>query len=288
MNTRDLAILIPTRNRPEILRRTLCELRQLGQAARPLLIYDDASKDPTAIQNVITDEWPTAQLIRSTKRTGQAAGRNALLRLCACDFALFLDDDSFPENWDQIERFMQTRTENRPWTVATFQYRSLADGKLSIPSGNAPSESRSFLGGASIHHVPSIVSLGGFRDFFVYGHEEAELALRLRLAGHWILQDPSVVILHNHFETPEENRDYREYDFLYTRNRILMYSMNLPLPLGLLFGLAKAVRYVLYSSRNPSARLHGLIAGFVKTYVYYQERTPCAWGQAIRVVRGLL
>ena len=288
MKFNDLAILIPTRNRPEILRRTLRELRLLGQLDRPLFIYDDASTDPTAVQNVIRDEWPSAHLIRSAKRTGQAAGRNALLRCCTCEFALFLDDDSFPEDWNQIENFMQQAASNRQWAVATFQYRSLADGKLSIPPAAAPSETRSFLGGASIHHVPAILSMDGFRDFLVYGNEEPELSLRLRLAGHRIFQDPSVVILHNHFETPEENRDYREYDFLYTRNRLLMYSMNLPLPLGLPFGLAKSARYVLHSSRNLRTKIRGLISGFTNTWVHRKERLPCTWQQGIRVLRGLL
>ena len=74
------SILIPTRNRPAILRRTLDELIGRGFGAHPLLVYDDASDDPKEVAEVGT-LWPgDSRVIRSDARTGQAKGRNILMR----------------------------------------------------------------------------------------------------------------------------------------------------------------------------------------------------------------
>lgn len=277
MTSDSFAILIPTRNRPGILQRTLEELLQRGFGSHRLFIYDDASDDPDAITRVV-GSWPGGKLIRSDIRTGQAKGRNRLMREACSEFALFLDDDSWPEANAPLAAAAAAMRQDS-LTVATFQYRSLADGKLSAGVDQRRSQSSSFLGGASLFHVPSVLALGGYREAFVYGYEEPELALRLWLAERRIEYFPEVIVAHNHFERPDEKRDYREYDFLYARNGLLMSSLNMPLWFGLPHGLARSLRRSFYRKRNFTAKLAGTWAGIKMTFSHWSDREPCSWRQ---------
>ena len=283
MNPADLSILIPTRNRPGILQRTLNELDSGGFSGHPLFVYDDASDDPTAIADVVAI-WSGAHLIRGEKRGGQARGRNSLLQATQCNYALMLDDDSWPEDREALMEAVEAMAEDE-LGVATFQYRALADGKLSISDGQIRGRVASFLGGASVFHVPTILGLGGYREEFIYGYEEPELALRLWLAGVPIEQFPDVVVAHNHFETPDEKRDHREYDRLYSRNGILMSSLNMPLVLGLPHGMLRSLRRSLQSRRNIGAKARGTLAGALDTFSLWPERRPCSWKQALAWVK---
>lgn len=285
MSWEKLAILIPTRNRPGILATTLVELRKIGMGEVALWVYDDASDDGEAIRKVVQKTWPGGQVVRGENRVGQAEGRNALMRACGKECGLFLDDDSFPASSDGLNRYLNPDTKPAHRAVTTFQYKSMADGKLStnpsVPSGTCAS----FLGGGSIFHIPSILAVGGYRNFFVYGYEEPELAMRLWLNGYEIWYDSEVVINHNHFETPGEQRDHKEYDYLYARNGILMSSLNMPLWFGLPHGLARSVRRSIHFRRNYSAKFRGTLAGLWLSLTLWRERAPCSIRKAINWCR---
>jgi len=72
----------------------------------------------------------------------------------------------------------------------------------------------------------------------------------------------------------DEQRDYREYDFLDTRNVLLLYSMNLPLLPGLGLGLVRSLRGALGSRRNRGARLRGTLAGLFYSFSKWPQRAP--------------
>jgi len=280
MKADQLAILIPTRNRPAILRRTIEELLRGGFAAHSLLIYDDASEDPKSVVEVAA-LWPgESRVIRSETRTGQAKGRNALMRASPCEFALFLDDDCWPESRAAIIDALEVARKDA-LTIATFHYRALADGSLSVSPRQCRTKAKSFLGGASLFHVPTVLRVGGYRDCFVYGYEEPELSMRLWLAGHRIEYLPGIAVVHNQFYTPEENRDYREYDYLYARNGILLSSLNMPWWFGLPCGLIRSVRRSAYQRRNFRAKIGGTLSGVWLSFALWRERRPSSIRKAI-------
>jgi GT2 family glycosyltransferase len=271
--TDQLAILMPTRNRPAILRRTLEELIRAGFGRHPLLIYDDASDDPKSVAEVAA-VWPgECRVTRSETRTGQARGRNVLMRSSPCEFALFLDDDCWPESRAAIINAVEVARADS-LTVATFHYRSLADGKLSVSPKRGRSKTTAFLGGASLFRVPEVLSVGGYRECFIYGYEEPELSLRLWLADQRIEYLPGIAVVHNQFHTPDEARDYREYDYLYARNSILMSSLNLPWWFGLPYGLVRSVRRSAYQRRNLRSKIKGTLSGVWLSFALWRERKP--------------
>jgi GT2 family glycosyltransferase len=278
-----LAILIPTRNRPGILQRTLDELKLRGFNGHPLLVYDDASEDSKAVATVVAS-WLGSRLIRSPTRTGQAKGRNRLMRETTAEFALFLDDDSWPEDRTVLLRELEVISRDG-LAVATFQYRSLADGKLSASPKQGRCRVSTFLGGASVLHVPSVLAVGGYREVLVYGYEEPELAVRLWLAGMKMEYLPGVVVAHNHFETPNEKRDHREYDYFYARNSLLMSSLNMPFWFGLPHGLARSLRFSLYNRRNLGTKAKATLAGIGLSFSLWRQRTPCSARQAFEWCR---
>lgn len=278
-----LAILIPTRNRPDILATSLQELKNAGLGGVALWVYDDCSVDSEAIKRAVRS-WPGAQVIRGATRVGQAEGRNTLMRACGKEFGLLIDDDSFPTDVEVLKKHLhETRDPKR--AITTFQYLDVPTQRFSTPQELGAGVSRSFQGGGSLFHIPTVLGLGGFRSFFVYGYEEPELAMRIHLNGFHIWYDPALVVKHNHFETPNENRNYREYDHLYARNAILMSTMNLPILLGLPHGVMRSLRRSFYQRRHFKAKLAGTLAGIKTTFSKAAERTPCTWSRAFEWFR---
>lgn len=267
-----LALLIPTRNRPGILFRTLTELLERGFSCYPLYIYDDNSDEPEQLDNVRT-LWPGAHLIRSRKRYGQAKGRNILMQHCQEKFGLFLDDDCWPENLSIIQKILDELTTS-DMSIATLQCRALANGSFSIPLAIGRQRVSSFLGGANISRLEHLREVGGFRELFCYGGEEPELTLRLWMRGYFVEYFPEGIVAHNQFYTQEEQRDYKEYDYLYARNTVLMSSLNFPLLFGLPFGIGRSLRRSLYHKRNFGTKIFGLLAGIYHTFSGKEARCP--------------
>ena len=279
-----ISILIPTRNRPGILRRTLEELLARGFGGYPLLVYDDASDEPCEIAAAVAI-WPGGRVIHGRERGGQAKGRNALLRKASTEYALLLDDDSWLEDRVVFEAAAD-EVETGGYGVGTFQYRALCDGAYSVGKDVPRARVTNFLGGACLFHIPQVMRVGGFFEELVYGYEEPELSMRLWLHGIGIEQFPEVVAAHNQFDTPDEARDYREYDYYYARNSILMSTMNLPLVLGLPHGLLRSVRRSLYQRRNVAAKVKGTVTGVVDTFRLGGMRKPCGIAKAWEWIKG--
>ncbi len=226
----NLAILIPTRNRAGDTGHDVGKLQNAGLGEVPLWIYDDCSADATAIPKAVAG-WPGVRVITGEQRVGQAEGRNVLMRACGKEFGLFLDDDSFPRSSAGLQKHLVHQPELRR-AVVTFQYMDVPTQRYSTPLDLPEGIARSFQGGGSLFHIPTVLGLGGFRSFFIYGYEEPELSCRLQMNGFHIWYEPSMVVLHNHFETPAEFRNHAEYHYLYARNSVLMSSLNMPLWLG--------------------------------------------------------
>lgn len=289
MSLNKTTILIATRNRPAILANTLRELRKRGLENLPLLVYDDASEDADVILKAVLSAWAKAEVIRGTERVGQAEGRNILLRACQTEFAIMLDDDQYFLELGLVNDHIVQHSRNPGRAVVQFQSIVKATGEINLPKEAGPRMVPTFMGGCVLVHAPSLLKAGGYRSFFLYGYEEPDLAMRLWGQGFHVWYDPSIVVEHNQWYSPDERRDFREYDYLYARNGVLLATMNSPLWLGLPVGLARSVRRALYHKRNYGAKAAGLVQGVAMTFSHWRERTPLSWRQAAefwRFARG--
>lgn len=90
-----VSIVVPTRDRPEALRRCLAALAaQEGVGAPEVVVVDDGGKESRAAASVI-DGRPHVRLVR-LGGSGPAAARNAGVRVAAGDIICFTDDDCEP------------------------------------------------------------------------------------------------------------------------------------------------------------------------------------------------
>jgi glycosyltransferase involved in cell wall biosynthesis len=86
----EVSIVIPTRDRPDALRRCL---GALAHAGCELVVVDDGSRDRAAVEMAATEGG--AQLVR-TPGVGPAAARNVGARASGGDVVCFTDDDCEP------------------------------------------------------------------------------------------------------------------------------------------------------------------------------------------------
>lgn len=280
MSRAPCAIIIATRNRPTILAETFERLREKGFGEWPMWIYDDASDDADAMRRVAAS-WPGAHLIRGDRQRGQAHGRNELMRACGAPYAICLDDDQYFLEVGNLFSYLVDPPPPGAHPVISFQCRAKKDGRLDRPADMPSGLTTWFMGGCALFHVPTILAVGGYRAWWVYGYEEPELAARLFAAGYRIWYDATVQIEHNQFYNPSERRDFGEYDYLYARNAVLLTSMNYPLLLGLPLGILRSVRRAFLFKRNYGRKAAGLLRGVAMTFSCWDERTPMSWSRAM-------
>jgi len=276
----DCAILIPTRNREVLLSETLAKLRAADLSHLPLWLYDDASDDPNMVRRVADARWPDARIVRQDTCHGQAFGRNTLLRQCNCRFAILLDDDQYFVRVGNLFDYMDGKKTTRACAVLFFQCRDRTDGRLDVPETFHAGKTSSFMAGAVMFDVGAVLEVGGYRDYWGYGYEEPELAMRLYARGYHVWYEPDIMVEHNHVLTGDADRDDSQYDYYYARNSILLSSLNMPLWLGLPAGLFRSFRRSLYVLRNPIPKLKGTLSGIKMTFTKWKDRSPMPTRQA--------
>jgi GT2 family glycosyltransferase len=284
MSAARCALLIATRNRPQILAETLQRLAEKGFASYPLWIYDDASDDAQAIRDVAAT-WPGATVVREERQRGQAHGRNVLLRACGTPYAVSLDDDQYFLEAEHLSEHLVEPRRDPACAAVSFQCRARKDGRLDRPAGMPSGPTTWFMGGCVLFHVASVLQVGGYRDWWVYGYEEPELALRLFAAGYTIWYDAAILVEHNQWYNPSERRDFAEYDYLYARNAVLLASLNYPLLLGLPVGLLRSLRRAFFLRRNVASKARGLWHGITYTFARWPERAPMSWRRSLQWMR---
>jgi glycosyltransferase involved in cell wall biosynthesis len=211
----ELSVVIPTRDRREILRETLERLaEQRDDAAFEVVVVDDGSSDGTqdAVRALTRDAPVPAVLIEQPSR-GPAAGRNRAVAVARAPVCLFLNDDSRPRP-GLIARHAAFHR-RRPEPEAALL------GGIVLPDEPAPTpfmrwhealhfgqegiRDRDDAGGARFYtaNVSAKVELlrraGGFDEAFpAAAHEDVDLGLRLERCGLRLAYDPDALVEHCH------------------------------------------------------------------------------------------
>jgi GT2 family glycosyltransferase len=187
------SVVIPSRDRPESLARTLAALRR-QRTARPweLIVVDDGSRP--ALGAELLRELPEARLVRR-EGVGPARARNAGVAEARGRYVLFTDDDTEPApGWldaavDYLERHpghagVEGRVESPPFDP--LHAHSLRND---VPGGYWTCN--------VAYRKPVLDRLGGFDEGFPFPHcEDLDLAFRaLREAP--IGYAPDMAIVHH-------------------------------------------------------------------------------------------
>lgn len=86
----DVTVVIPTRDRHDMLRRALASVCAQTQSPRQVIVVDDGSRDD--VRSCVTREFPGVECIRQSPG-GVSAARNRGIEGAVCEWIAFLDSD---------------------------------------------------------------------------------------------------------------------------------------------------------------------------------------------------
>ncbi|MGH8936861.1 MAG: glycosyltransferase [Acidimicrobiia bacterium] len=118
-----VSVVIPTRNRPELLQAALASALDQAFGELEVIIVDEASSPP--VDDVLAAPDPRVRIIRNEQPRGPAAARNQGAAASRAPYIAFLDDD---DRWlqDKVSRVLAC-FERNPEAGAVF-HRTVPDG----------------------------------------------------------------------------------------------------------------------------------------------------------------
>src|SRR6266545_17498 len=117
-----VSIMITSRNRLDDLQRTSQALKNLRPAPDQILITADGYADDTI--EFVNSALPKAKLIVNESARGSVASRDRMMHEATGDLVLALDDDSYPEQFDCIARFVPIFKDRPQLAVLHFPQRT--------------------------------------------------------------------------------------------------------------------------------------------------------------------
>jgi glycosyltransferase involved in cell wall biosynthesis len=278
-----VAVIIPTRNRKELLERAIASaLRQT--VAVQILVMDDGSTDGT--EQLVRERYPAAHYQRVETPIGPACQRNRGAEATTAPYLLTLDDDCILQSPATLAQTLALFGHPRVAAVAIPFVNLLEDQRVRIA---APDSQRlwvtyKFWGGMVCFRRDAYLRAGGYREYLYMHVEEPDLAMRLLGAGY-VIRLSTVDAIH-HYESPL--RDHVRLDMLGPRNHILFSWYNVPMPYAPihLAGTAALTFKHGLKSRSPIGAVHGLYRGFSGILHEISQRRPVS-RQTYRLARKL-
>lgn len=201
-----VTVVIPTRNRRDVLRATLQRVRDALGATVSVRVFDDASDDGTIA--MLRAEFPEVIAMRSGAMVGYVAARNMAFQACTGESIFSLDDDSWPldARVGEIAREMFRAHPACAFLAANISDATHPHGAFEGAAAEFPV--RNFVGCGFVVRREAFVKLKGFRHVAPYGGEELEIALRAHAAGMETLFVPELKVFHE--RTPQNRSEARE------------------------------------------------------------------------------
>lgn len=198
-------MVVPTRDRPDLLCRTLDRLapgaQTLPAADYEVIVSDDARPPTAATALAATHPW--VRVVEGPAR-GPAANRNAGARAARHPWLAFTDDDTEPSRtW--LEAFARTIRSG----VDVYEGRTTCDGGFGSPLFHAPVNER---GGRLwscnfMANAEAFRGIGGFDEAFAFPHmEDTDLRVRFESGGVRSAFVPEAVVNHPPRRQPDGAR----------------------------------------------------------------------------------
>lgn len=204
----DLSIVIPTRGRPEILRRTLAALdAQTERGFETIVVADGTDQEPP--------DAPGARVL-TQERAGPGVARNRGVAASERPLVLFIGDDMIPRPELVARHLAIHRAEPAPevgvlgriawhpdlarnrlhrwldWSSALFDY-----AQLEARAGRDVGWPRFYSSNVSLKRE-LFHAAGGFDPDFVFDYEDLDLGWRLGQRDLRLLYEPGAVVEHLH------------------------------------------------------------------------------------------
>ena len=221
-----VSVMITTSNRLPELQRTICMLEKLDPAPDEILITADGCTDGTV--KFVRSTLPEVKLIVNQPAKGSVASRDRMMRESQGDLVLALDDDSYPEKSDCLDRIVALFQQRTELAVLRFPQRS-DEYPETLGQTNFRSEylTRSFVNSGAVLRRSTYLKLPGFESRFYHMYEEPDYALQCVSAGYDVLFSPILTIRHHY---SGRARDELRIHHLHARNEFWSTLMRCPLP----------------------------------------------------------
>jgi len=187
LQTKKVAIVIPVKNRPDLLEECLSSLvdQDFSINECEVLLCDDCSEDDLEIVvNRFRERIPKIQLLRQKESKGPAAARNMGFRSSLAAIFVCVDNDIVWEQ-DFLPRIIDALETHPKWVAV--QGFLLPKGNMNSILYDAPeSNGQVYLSGVSAYRADALLKVGGFDEAFLLpACEDADLAARLLKLGDY-------------------------------------------------------------------------------------------------------
>jgi len=175
-----ISYVIPTRDRPHRLARTIARLALLDREAHErigggeVIIIDNASIHPPDAPSSLPNGLAVRVIRRSTNEG--AAARNVAAEQAAGSWLLMLDDDSWPLDARFIDELLAA-----PQNLAAIGAEIVLPDQNRRQEGGLPEV---FIGCGAAVRADAFREVGGYEPAFGYYAEEYDLSAKLLLAGY--------------------------------------------------------------------------------------------------------
>lgn len=233
-----VSIIIPTYNRPDVLKRCLKHIEKLTYQPYEVIVVDASSNDKSRI--VVTGYAKVSYAKIDSSKRQLCRQRNIGIHKTKGEIVAFLDDDSlvYPDWLNEIisaYNFTDNvggvggralRGEQIYWDGKTPIGRIKDDGFLTEGFDGDPSqiiEVDHLIGCNMSYRKDVLEEIGGFDERIGFEREETDIAIRVKKADYKILYNPKAVV--NHLGALREGMKRFSLVCQYRMNRNHMYML---------------------------------------------------------------
>lgn len=218
----EATVVITTRNRSHDLRRALTSaVAQEGNIE--ILVFDDASTDDTA--KMVSEEFPTVQLVRRHARVGYIALRNEGIREAKAPIIFSIDDDAEFRSPTTIRDALRYFDHPRVGALS-LPFINCVKGEMRPPMQPSPLDDRiwcvpHYMGTSHALVRDLFLKLGGYSESLLHWGEEEEYSRKLWGAGYIvrIANTPPIY----HYPSPVGRTEWRRRLLLHRNPQLIEY-----------------------------------------------------------------
>lgn len=181
-----VAVVIPVRNRSDLLERCLASLADqvFSMAECEVLVCDDCSQENLRpILNRFREKLPRIRLLRQDSWKGPAAARNFGIRAVGAPIVLFLDSDTLSDH-ALVRHLLAALDRNPEWVGAEAKIESVGRKENPLWDGPVCPNGGRYHTAAIAYRRDALIRAGGLDETFkMPACEDVDLAMRLLKEG---------------------------------------------------------------------------------------------------------
>ena len=272
LKTLRASVVIPTKNRRDILCETIASILQQDEPLE-IIVLDDGSKDGTS--ETLRARFPQVRVESFRRSRGPAYRRNQGARMAKGEFLFTIDDDCILPHADTFARTIAQFDDPRIGAVTIPFINIYKDKNLTLTA--APDDKQMYVayeyyGGMVAFRRALFLELGGYRPYYFMNVEEGDYSLRMLASGHVLRLGSAPPI--DHHESPI--RASKRLNELGPRNHLLYAWYNVPMPYMPLHLLGTGTKSALYIAKlgHPDQAIRGYLKGWLAILHELGRREP--------------